>query len=370
MTRGTWAVLGGGLVVTLVFVLRQAPPEPDAFVPKSDDEVLAHVSGRVGDAGVASPEAAALQAKALIVAARKAGGDPRLLGRAQAVLSPWWHDAAPPAPVRLMRATLKQSQHDFEGALVDLDALVKADASDAQAWLTRATVLQVLGRYDEAMTSCDALATLVSVETLTVCRAPLLALTGRSDEAVQSVAAFNAPWALSVLGELQRWRGEEVEAQRSLRGALAVDPTDTYTRLLLAESLRASGKSTEVAALFAERTVNDAELLVWVLSQDGADSKERSELAARVKASRARGETLHRREEARFALKVEEDVPLALELAVANWKVQREPADAEVLLEAAVAARDAAAAAPVVQWLQSSGFQHPGLTKLVAELQR
>lgn len=369
MTRGTWAVLGGGVLVTLVFVLRQAPPEPAAFVPKADGEVLAHVMARVvGEVGSLSPEAAAVQARELIVAARKAGGDPRLLGRAQAVLAPWWKDDSAPAPVRLMRATLKQAQHDFEGALVDLEALVLSDANDAQAWLTRATVLQVLGRYEAAMQSCEALVPFVSVETVVVCRAPLLALTGKGDEAVQSVSAFHAPWALSVLGELQRWRGEEAAAQVSLRGALAADPMDTYTRLLLADSLLVSGKSADVAALFAERTLNDAELLVLVLSQEGAESKERGELAERVKASRARGETLHRREESRYALKVEEDVKLALELAVANWNVQREPADAQVLLEAAVAARDAKAAEPVVQWLKASGFQHPGLAKLVTEL--
>lgn len=353
--RGTWLVLAAGVVVTALFVVRRAPAEAGAFVPSRGDEVLAEVMPRVVDAG-SSPERAAAAAKQLIVASRKSGGDPRLLGRAQAVLAPWWAEASVPPSVRLMRATLKQSQHDFEGALADLDVLVKEDPTDAQAWLTRATVLQVLARYDEAMQSCGALVPLVSEETAAVCRAPLLALTGRSEEAVQAIAQFNAPWALSVKGELLRWRGDEAGAQVALKQALSADPDDSYTRLLLAESLRASGKGKEVAAVFAGRQLNDAELLSLVLTQ-GGETEEKNELAERVKASRARGETLHRREEARYALLVEGDVATALELAVKNWKVQREFADAQVLLEAAKAAGDEKAAAPAVEWVKRTGVK-------------
>ncbi len=353
--RGTWLVLAAGVVVTALFVVRRAPAEAGAFVPSRGDEVLAEVMPRVVDAG-SSPESAAAAAKQLIVASRKSGGDPRLLGRAQAVLAPWWAEASVPPSVRLMRATLKQSQHDFEGALADLNVLVKEDPTDAQAWLTRATVLQVLARYDEAMQSCGALVPLVSEETAAVCRAPLLALTGRSEEAVQAVAQFNAPWALSVKGELLRWRGDEAGAQVALKQALSADPDDSYTRLLLAESLRVSGKGKEVAAVFAGRQLNDAELLSLVLAQ-GGETEEKNELAERVKASRARGETLHRREEARYALLVEGDAATALELAVENWKVQREFADAQVLLEAAKAAGDEKAAAPAVEWVKRTGVK-------------
>lgn len=353
--RGTWLVLAAGVVVTALFVVRRAPAAAGAFVPSRGDEVLAEVMPRVVDAG-SSPESAAAAAKQLIVASRKSGGDPRLLGRAQAVLAPWWAEASVPPSVRLMRATLKQSQHDFEGALADLDVLVKEDPTDAQAWLTRATVLQVLARYDEAMQSCGALVPLVSEETAAVCRAPLLALTGRSEEAVQAVAQFNAPWALSVKGELLRWRGDEAGAQVALKQALSADPDDSYTRLLLAESLRVSGKGKEVAAVFAGRQLNDAELLSLVLAQ-GGETEEKNELAERVKASRARGETLHRREEARYALLVEGDAATALELAVENWKVQREFADAQVLLEAAKAAGDEKAAAPAVEWVKRTGVK-------------
>ena len=46
--------------------------------------------------------------------------DPRYLGYAQAALAPWWSQAAPPPQVRLLRATLLQSTHQFGPALADL----------------------------------------------------------------------------------------------------------------------------------------------------------------------------------------------------------------------------------------------------------
>ena len=53
-------------------------------------------------------------------------------------------------------------------------------------------------------------------------------------------------------------------------------------------------------------------------------------------------------------------------MAAANYRVQREPRDARVLLEAAIAAKDAAAAQPVRDWLQASGFEDATLRQLGA----
>ena len=47
----------------------------------------------------------------------------------------------------------------------------------------------------------------------------------------------------------------------------------------------------------------------------------------------------------------------ALALARDNWDVQREPADARLLLEAARAAGDPAAAGPVLDFLAATGLE-------------
>src|SRR5450830_1508158 len=73
--------------------------------------------------------------------------DPRYLGYAQAALQPWWQQAAPPADIRLLRATLLQSTHQFAPALADLRGVLAADPLNPQAWLTQATVQTVQGDY-------------------------------------------------------------------------------------------------------------------------------------------------------------------------------------------------------------------------------
>jgi hypothetical protein len=91
-------------------------------------------------------------------------------------------------------------------------------------------------------------------------------------------------------------------------------------------------------------------------------------MAARFEAARLRGDTVHQREEARFALVVERDPARALRLAQQNWLIQREPADARILLEAAVAAGAPRAAAPALSWLSDTGCQWPRLRALAASL--
>src|SRR5205807_29705 len=84
-------------------------------------------------------------------------------------------------------------------------------------------------------------------------------------------------------------------------------------------------------------------------------------LAAEI-AARARGDSLHRREEARFKLKIENDPRAALALARENWNVQREPADLRVLLEAAHAADDTATIRMVDGWMATNRIQDVALS--------
>ncbi len=81
-----------------------------------------------------------------------------------------------------------------------------------------------------------------------------------------------------------------------------------------------------------------------------------------------RGESVHQQEEARFALYVEKNPKKALALARENWKVQREPRDARIYLEAALAANNAAAAEPVLKWLANSGIEDAYLINLGMQL--
>ena len=79
---------------------------------------------------------------------------------------------------------------------------------------------------------------------------------------------------------------------------------------------------------------------------------------------------MHLREEARFTLELLDRPTAALELARRNWATQREPADARILLEAAAAAAEPAAARPVLDWLDRSGLEDVRIEALVDRLRR
>lgn len=59
---------------------------------------------------------------------------------------------------------------------------------------------------------------------------------------------------------------------------------------------------------------------------------------------------------------------LAVRLAADNYLVQKEPRDARVLLEAAVASKDAAAAQPARDWLTTSRFEDVRLRTLAQQV--
>jgi len=194
MNRCTLALLAAALLTVVAggAVARPYVPADDGVVlerlPERTDPALAELK-RMRVALAAHPddlENAARVARRSIEAAR-ATGDPRFLGQAQAALAPWWVAPDPPSSVLLLRATLKQSQHDFPGALADLDRLLAARPNDGQALLTRATVLTVQGRYPDARRDCGRLSRLTSALIATACSAGAVSLNGAAGEAYDAL---------------------------------------------------------------------------------------------------------------------------------------------------------------------------------------
>ena len=88
----------------------------------------------------------------------------------------------------------------------------------------------------------------------------------------------------------------------------------------------------------------------------------------RIAAAAERGDRVHQREEAMFVLDVDNDPPRALAIAKANWQVQKELADARLLVRAAVAADDPDAAWPVLAWVKANGITDAWLGAQIASL--
>ena len=180
---------------------------------------------------------ATVLARRLISKSRETS-DPRYLGQAESVLGAWWHQTNAPVEVLVLRATIRQSTHQFAPALADLARVLALDSRHAQAWLTRATILQVLGDYAEARRSCEPLKQLTSELIAATCLGSVQSLTGDAAAAYQAVnerlqRAVNAAeservWAITLLAEIAVRLGRAAEAETHFQAALALGERDPY----------------------------------------------------------------------------------------------------------------------------------------------
>jgi len=202
---------------------------------------------------------------------------------------------------------------------------------------------------------------------------------GAAADALQAALARQAEaspeeqlWALTRLAETEERRGRHPEAEAAFRRALALGLTDGYLLAAYADFLLDRGRPGEVLALLKDHQRSDLLLLRLALAAQAANHPSRrtwkDELGSRFEAARQHGDATHEKEESRFALALQGDPKRALELARRNYAVQREPADARVLLEAAIAARDPQAAAPVLQWMADSHIESVVLQSLAERL--
>lgn len=390
------AVLAAAFLAALLLACGAAA-QAAPFVPQSGAQVLETLprSSAASDAGLralrsrlaGNPYDALLAASVAqrYIELGRAASDPRYFGYAQAALAPWWRQAAPPPALRLLRATLLQTGHRFDAALADLHAVVRSDPSNAQAWLTLATVQVVRGEPGAAMGSCGHLAPLAGQLVAVTCLANARAANGELASSERLLALVldrtqgeqpaTRVWALTLLGEIAARRGEGGLAAARYRQALALAPEDSYLLAAYADLLLAQQRHGEVLALLRERQRVDALLLRYALALAGSDADStlqraaRDELQARFDAAARRGEALHQREQARFALYLQHDARSALRLALDNWRVQKEPADLRIVLEAALAARNPAAVREVLAWRRRQGMEDAAIAQLARRLE-
>jgi Tfp pilus assembly protein PilF len=178
-------------------------------------------------------------------------------------------------------------------------------------------------------------------------------------------------WLLTRLGEVSAWQGQSARAERHYRDALALGQDDGYLLAAWTDFLLDNKRPAEVVKLLAAWEASDPLLLrlaeAETLLQLPAAKAHVQALDDRFAAAKLRGDTTHRAEEARFQLRLRGNPALAVQLATANYQVQKEPRDLRVLLESALAARDTAAAQPGRNWLQSTGFEDARLRALMAQ---
>lgn len=375
----------------LLMGLSCAPLLAAPYTPTQDAQVLQTLPTRANDptarqlaalrAALAqaptdpAPATALAQAYFDLALAR---GDPRYVGYAEAVVSRF--KAALPAPLLTLRGVLRQYRHDFAGGLQDFAAALALDPDYAVAHAWRGAIFLVQADYDAAQKECDALKRLGRAALAGGCRGLALAYSGQLQAGYNTLQTTlsqvtdvdNRLWLLTRLGEVAAWRGQTAQAQAHYREALSLGQDDVYLLAAWSDFLIDAGQPAEVVRLLTNWTSADSLLLRLAEAETTlrlpAAAGHRQMLADRFAAARERGDTTHRAEEARFELRLRHDPATALRLAQANYAVQREPRDARVLLEAALAAKTPAGAQPALDWLQRNGFEDARLRQLAQSL--
>jgi tetratricopeptide (TPR) repeat protein len=345
------------------------------YTPSSDSLVLGRVPAGARHAEVKSRLMAreridvALPLAQLYIRQARSTGDLRFLGYAEAMLGHWIGPATTSAEALVLHATVLQSRHEFSPALTVLHHALALKPDDAQAWLTVATVLRVLGRYDEARGACEEVSRRAEAPVAELCRQGLRALTGQLASAyaeVERISSREMPdaeraWRDSELGEMAVRLGDDAAAEHWFRNGLHSSPDDFYMRAAYADLLLREHRPREVLALLQGKESLEPLLLRIAIAQkalrDPGLEDSRARLSAAFAAEAQRGDGVHRREESRFLLEIQNDPGAALGAAAANWQVQREVEDVLVFVHAADAAGVPEAAAPARKFAREHAIE-------------
>lgn len=380
--------LGAALVLGVSTMAAHAAPR----TPTQDTEVIERLQLRPGDAtarelsalraAVASqpnnPEpAVALAQRYFALAAER--GDPRYVGYADALVNRFATQMN--APLLMVRGMVRQYRHGFAEALADFAAALQLDADLAGAHAWRAAIYLVQANYAAAAQECIALQRLQRPVLHGGCAGLTQAYTGQLATAYKTLQLALASaqdgdqrlWLHTRLGEVAGWQGQAATAEQHYRQALALGVDDAYLLAAWTDFLLDTGRPDQVIQQLAKWESNDGLLLrlaeAETLLKLPAATAHIQTLADRFAAAKLRGDTTHQAEEARFYLRLRKDAKEALRQATENYAVQKEPRDARIVLESALAHRNPGAAASVLAWLQTSGFEGRVLRSLAQELQ-
>jgi len=377
-------------LVSFAVMVHAAP-----YVPKDDSVVLEHLPVRPNDpvarelrqlraelAANPRDRVVAIRLAERYFALANSEGDPRYVGYAQASLKPWWDMAAPPLDALVMRAILKQYSHDFPGAMQDLVAATREDPENARAWSWRAAIDMVQANYEQARKDCLALQAIAADLYAVGCLAYLDGTTGKAAEAYRALSEALARsgddspemrvWVLTRLAEMSLRMGKVKQAEDHFRAAYLEPINDQFLLGAYSDFLLDQGRPDEVIPLLVDWFKSDILLLRLAIAEKALKAPKANEhieaLRSRFEAAALRGDKLHQQEEAGFNLTLVGNKEKAIALAQENWKLQREPRDARVLLEAALAMKDPAGAKEALDWLDRTGHEDPGLRATAQKL--
>ena len=320
-------------------------------------------------------------------------GDLRWYGSAKAALKPWWTVADLPAEAYFLRGLVKQGFHDFQEGLQDINRAIALEPARAEFWSWRFALHLLLADMTAAQKDIEEMGRLLGAEEAQVYRAVLLYRTGQPLPAVAMLSrairsanyqdAASQDWLGFHLGEAHRVAGQPAKALAVWGQRLKASPQSHLIRLSLADLLNQQGQYREAKTIAmaatssnapnSPATLTDALLMQAVLASRGLKDPDEgrlaSQLEARLQSQALRQEALIERPKLIYQIAYGRDLKAGLALSIDNWQLQKEPPDALLFVQAALALGQARAAEPVVKWAEKTGYTDPQLTPMLAQLQ-
>ena len=315
-------------------------------------------------------------------------GDLRWFGSAKAALTPWWQAADLPADGHFMRGLVKQGFHDFDGGLQDINRAIALDPARAEFWSWRFALHLLLANMDAAQQDTEDIARRFGPKEGQIYSAVLAYRTGQALAAVQKLSASirlpeyqdaaSQVWIGFHLGEAHRVAQKPEQAIALWQRLLQVHPQSHLLRLSLADLLNQQGRFQQAKAVATANStqlnsnLTDALLMQALLASRGLKATDEAalaqQMAARLQSQALRQESLIERPKLIYQIAYGQDLAAGLALSIENWQQQKEPPDAVLFAQAALARQQARAAEPLVQWAQTTGYTDPQLAPLITQL--
>jgi tetratricopeptide (TPR) repeat protein len=369
------------MAATMLLAASAALAVAAPYLPAEDNTVLERVPARTELERLAPLRAAVATAPTDLAAALalatgyidlgRRNSDPRFIAYAQATLLPWLERPHPPERALVLQAITLQYLHRFDAALVLLERALALEPLDAEAWLTRATLLELHGDYAAARRACARLVRSADEFSALTCLASVASRNGQLAASFQTLSSTTEldprlpgalrAWRLAVVADMAERLGEDGEAEATLRDALQAAQDDPYLKAAYADLLLRTGRAPEVLALLAGNEAQDPLLLRLAIAGQRLATPEATRwihtYEERRRAAERDGDNTHQREQALYLLEVRGDVPAALEYARRNCAVQREPADLRIYARAAASAHAAADCAQLAHWIAEVHYE-------------
>ena len=311
-------------------------------------------------------------------------GDLRWYGSAKAALKPWWQSTDLPADGFFMRGLVKQGFHEFDSGLRDINQAISLDPKHAEYWSWRFSLHLMQANMDAAKQDVHEMQKLFGSEEANVYQAVLLYRTGQPlpalkllDESIRSASHQDAAsqiWIGFHLGEAHRVANQPDKALTLWRRLLQAYPQSHLLRLSLADLLNQKTKYKEAKAVATANSLitsnlTDALLMQALIASRGLKATDEaslaSQMAARLQTQSLRQESLIERPRLIYQIAYGRDLASGLALSIDNWRLQKEPSDAVLFLQAALALNQAKSAEPVIRWAVSTKYSDPQLSPLI-----